>query len=202
MNAAAILSGMNTFRLVAVGTDGFGSAARFYLMAVNDILFHSLRALASFLWRGRAGKLDTSPLPTAAAASVTERSLLSVVIPAYNEGSAIVSAVCAALELDSYVEVIVVDGGSTDGTAEFARKAGARTLTGPSGRAACLNAGAAAAAGDLLLFLHADTILPPGYGWTTRKASWSGPGFVFGLRLQPGRRLRPWLRFSFSALAG
>jgi len=151
-------------RQVAVGTDGIGGAAYFYLTAVGDILFYSLRAIVSLLLRGRAEKLDTSPLPTAAAASVTERSLLSVVIPAYNEGSAIADAVSAALQLDVHVEVVVVDGGSTDGTAEWARKAGARTLTAPSGRAACLNAGAAAAAGDLLLFLHADTILPQGYG--------------------------------------
>jgi len=157
-------------RQVAVGTDGIGGAAYFYLTAVGDILFYSLRAIVSLLLRGRAEKLDTSPLPTAAAASVTERSLLSVVIPAYNEGSAIADAVSAALQLDVHVEVVVVDGGSTDGTAEWARKAGARTLTAPSGRAACLNAGAAAAAGDLLLFLHADTILPQGYGSATRQA--------------------------------
>jgi cellulose synthase/poly-beta-1,6-N-acetylglucosamine synthase-like glycosyltransferase len=157
-------------RVVAVGSDGFGSAASFYLTAIGDILFYSLHALGSLLLRGRTGKLDTSPLPTACAASITDRSLLSVIIPAYNEGEAIMNAVAAALQLDSYVEVVVVDGGSIDGTAEWARKAGARTLVAPSGRAACLNAGAAVAAGDLLLFLHADTILPPGYGQATRQA--------------------------------
>lgn len=180
-------------RQVAVGTDGIGGAAYFYLTAVGDILFYSLRAIVSLLLRGRAEKLNTSPLPTAAAASVTERSLLSVVIPAYNEGSAIADAVSAALQLDVHVEVVVVDGGSTDGTAEWARKAGARTLTAPSGRAACLNAGAAAAAGDLLLFLHADTILPQGYGSATRQVSPIWPVLKFCFRPVLGFCFRPLL---------
>ena len=54
----------------------------------------------------------------------------------------------------------MVDGGSRDGTPELARPLADRVLTAPRGRAAQMNAGAAAARGDVLLFLHADTHLP------------------------------------------
>ena len=54
----------------------------------------------------------------------------------------------------------MVDGGSSDGTAELGRPLADRVIAGPRGRAAQMNAGAAAAHGDVLLFLHADTRLP------------------------------------------
>ena len=57
-------------------------------------------------------------------------------------------------------EVLVVDGGSEDGTADAARPLADRVLEAPRGRARQMNAGAAAARGDVLLFLHADTALP------------------------------------------
>ena len=57
-------------------------------------------------------------------------------------------------------EVIVADGGSSDRTAELARPLADRVIVAPRGRAAQMNAGAAAANGDVLLFLHADTRLP------------------------------------------
>jgi rSAM/selenodomain-associated transferase 2 len=60
-------------------------------------------------------------------------------------------------------EVIVADGGSTDDSVALARAAGARTLAAPRGRGTQLAAGAAAASGDWLLFLHADCRLAPGW---------------------------------------
>ncbi len=83
--------------------------------------------------------------------------MISVVIPALNEAEGIVAALRA---LPSGVEVIVADGGSADGTAALAAPY-ARVVAAPRGRARQMNAGAAAARGDVLLFLHADTFLPP-----------------------------------------
>jgi len=57
-------------------------------------------------------------------------------------------------------EIIVVDGGSGDGSADLARPRADRVLTAPRGRATQMNTGAAAASGDVLLFLHVDTRLP------------------------------------------
>jgi rSAM/selenodomain-associated transferase 2 len=59
-------------------------------------------------------------------------------------------------------EIVVVDGGSADGTATLAAPLADRVLTSARGRATQMNAGAAAARGDVLVFLHADTRLPAG----------------------------------------
>ena len=87
---------------------------------------------------------------------------ISVVVPALNEADGI-RATLDAVATGRNVETIVVDGGSTDATAQVAASCGARVLRGPRGRARQMNAGAAAASGGLLLFLHADTLLPPGW---------------------------------------
>lgn len=60
------------------------------------------------------------------------------------------------------IEIIVSDGGSTDGTLELAQKLADEVITGPKGRYKQLNAGATQAKGNILLFLHADSILPEG----------------------------------------
>jgi rSAM/selenodomain-associated transferase 2 len=87
---------------------------------------------------------------------------LSVVVPALNEARGIRAALEALAPLRARGhEVIVVDGGSSDGTPELARGLCDRLLSAPRGRAAQMNAGARAASGDVLLFLHADTRLPP-----------------------------------------
>lgn len=91
---------------------------------------------------------------------------LSVVIPALDEADAIAAAVASARVDGSGggpVEVIVVDGGSRDATAERARRAGARVLSGARGRARQQQLGLRESAGDAVLFLHADTRLPPGW---------------------------------------
>jgi rSAM/selenodomain-associated transferase 2 len=86
---------------------------------------------------------------------------LSVVLPALNAGAGL-GGTLAALA-GGPEEVVVVDGGSTDGTAAIAEAAGARVVAAPRGRGVQLAAGAAAARGPWLLFLHADTGL--GEGW-------------------------------------
>ena len=86
---------------------------------------------------------------------------LSIVVPVLNEAATIEATLTA---LSSYrargIELIVVDGGSSDDTMALARPLSDRALTAPHGRAAQMNAGAAVARGDILLFLHADTRLP------------------------------------------
>lgn len=89
---------------------------------------------------------------------------LSIVIPVLDEES-VLGPTLAALRgrLVPGDEVLVVDGGSRDRTAEIARDGGAEWIEGPRGRGRQMNAGALRASGDLLLFLHADTLLLPGF---------------------------------------
>jgi rSAM/selenodomain-associated transferase 2 len=89
---------------------------------------------------------------------------VSVVIPTLDEAATVAEAVRAARAALADPEVIVVDAGSGDGTAEAATAAGATVLSAPGTRAEAMNLGAAAATSDVLLFLHADTLLPAGAG--------------------------------------
>ncbi|MBP1467936.1 TIGR04283 family arsenosugar biosynthesis glycosyltransferase [Candidatus Chloroploca sp. M-50] len=84
----------------------------------------------------------------------------TIIIPTLNEEAIIAEAVQAAVSLGSQVEVIVADGGSQDRTVAFAEAAGATVVAAPRGRGPQCNAGAAAAHGAILIFLHADTRLP------------------------------------------
>ncbi|MEX2648462.1 MAG: TIGR04283 family arsenosugar biosynthesis glycosyltransferase [Alphaproteobacteria bacterium] len=87
---------------------------------------------------------------------------LSVIIPALNAAASL-EATLASLAPCPAAEIVVVDGGSTDGTAERARAAGARVVVTVRGRGRQLGAGAKATTGDWLLFLHADTRLASGW---------------------------------------
>lgn len=120
---------------------------------------------------------------------------VSVIMPTLNEESAVAGAIESAR---GALEVIVVDGGSEDRTRDIAARAGARVIDGPLGRGLQLNAGAALARGDVLLFLHADTHLPPGFaraiveGLTEHGAVWGR----FDVRFDEGGpllRLIAWL---------
>ncbi|ALA57448.1 TIGR04283 family arsenosugar biosynthesis glycosyltransferase [Nitrospira moscoviensis] len=101
--------------------------------------------------------------------------MVSVIIPAYNEEKALPSTLDALFRQTGDYETVVVDGGSTDGTRQVLRNYGVDfnaspvtrhpsrvLLTAPKGRASQMNAGAKAARGEWLLFLHADTVLPVG----------------------------------------
>ena len=104
---------------------------------------------------------------------------LSVIIPALNEES------CIGGTIDHVRgqahEVYVVDGGSTDATREVASQHGARVIVAPCGRGRQQNAGAEAASGNTLLFLHADTRLPPNFSDLIRRAL-DQPGVSAGAR--------------------
>ncbi|MGI8931437.1 MAG: TIGR04283 family arsenosugar biosynthesis glycosyltransferase [Sphingomicrobium sp.] len=92
--------------------------------------------------------------------------MLTIVIPALNASATL--GPCLA-SLDGAEEIILVDGGSSDDSAEIARRAGANVMTATRGRGAQLRAGGESASGDWLLFLHADTRL--GAGWRTAVAA-------------------------------
>ncbi|MBK6973385.1 MAG: TIGR04283 family arsenosugar biosynthesis glycosyltransferase [Sterolibacteriaceae bacterium] len=86
---------------------------------------------------------------------------LSIIIPALNEADNIVATLLALAPLAARgAQRIVVDGGSTDDTVQRARAHAERVIVTARGRASQMNGGAAAAGGDALLFLHADTRLP------------------------------------------
>ena len=102
------------------------------------------------------------------AAQALGRDRVSVIIPALNEAAQLPAALAAALSGDP-LEIIVVDGGSVDGTPEIARAHGAVVLASPPGRAAQMNRGAAIATGERLVFLHADTLLPADYAAHVRQ---------------------------------
>jgi rSAM/selenodomain-associated transferase 2 len=87
---------------------------------------------------------------------------LSIVVPVLNEAHNLPALLAHLAPLrDRSVEIVVVDGGSADGSADLLARAGIVPLRTAPGRARQMNLGAARASGDVLLFLHADTALPP-----------------------------------------
>ena len=88
--------------------------------------------------------------------------VLSIVMPALNEAAGIAPLLMALQPLRARgVEIVLADGGSTDGTVQQAAPWVDAVVAPGRGRAVQMNAGAAAASADRLLFLHADTRLPP-----------------------------------------
>lgn len=86
---------------------------------------------------------------------------LSIIVPVLNEAATLPALLAHLLPLPRQgCEVLIVDGGSEDGSANLAQCAGFTVLHAPRGRARQMNCGAAQASGDVLLFLHADTQLP------------------------------------------
>jgi rSAM/selenodomain-associated transferase 2 len=116
---------------------------------------------------------------------------LTIVVPTLNEAESLERHLAAALAAAD--EVVVSDGGSTDGTPEIARRLGVRVVCGPPGRGGQLTRGAEATGiggGDILLFLHADTFLPPEAGRAVREAVAAGAvGGAFRVRFDVDRPL-------------
>lgn len=120
--------------------------------------------------------------------------MLSVVIPTLNEETTIGLTLAALQRLRAEGnEVLLVDGGSMDGTVEIAEGLVDRVITGYRGRATQMNAGAEAACGDVLWFVHADTLVPvdahviieralsSGWRWGRFSVELDAPGLMFRL---------------------
>jgi rSAM/selenodomain-associated transferase 2 len=117
---------------------------------------------------------------------------LSIIIPALNEAETIGALLTdiGSLRDGGVEEVILVDGGSTDGTLGLAANAVDRLLCAPRGRAAQMNAGAQAASGELFWFLHADARVPASALAALREAVAEGAGWGrFDVKLTGGHPL-------------
>ena len=95
--------------------------------------------------------------------TIQEQSRISAIIPTLNAAETLEEPLAGLRGAAIVCETIVADGGSADDTAALAHAAGARVIDAPRGRGSQLAAGAAAASGDWLLFLHADCRLEPGW---------------------------------------
>ena len=129
-------------------------------------------------------------LPSEDCSAITSSSLISIVIPSFNEGDSIKLCIDKALAADN-VEVILADGGSTDGTCTAAEASGATVLRNcTKGRAGCMNDGARAAKGDLFVFLHGDTHLPHDWADCVRSALAERKVAIAAFKLSLSPRLR------------
>ncbi len=86
---------------------------------------------------------------------------LSIIIPAFNESISIGQTLATVAKISEPVEVIVVDGGSSDDTARIVHQRKVKLIVAERGRGVQMHAGACATQGEVLWFLHADTIPPP-----------------------------------------
>jgi rSAM/selenodomain-associated transferase 2 len=133
---------------------------------------------------------------------VTRKPSLSIIIPVLNEASTIVASLeRLALLRARGADVIVVDGGSADNSAALAKPLADAVVVSDRGRAVQMNAGAAVARGDVLLFLHADTRLPPDAdrpifdGLRESARAWGR----FDVKIEGSHRLLPLIASSMNA---
>ena len=128
---------------------------------------------------------------------------ISVVIPTLNEAGELRPTIEHLRRIPEVQEIIVADGGSTDGTPGLARALSCRVVESPRGRGTQMRRGAEAASGSVVLLLHADTWLEPEAGHAIAQAL-DSPGAVAGgcykdfrepSWLMHGSRARCWLRF-------
>jgi rSAM/selenodomain-associated transferase 2 len=106
--------------------------------------------------------------------------MISVIIPTVNEEQTLPALLARLHEEETGHEIIVVDGGSADATARLARDHGAQVLTSAPGRGIQIRHGVGAASGEILLFLHADSIFPRGGLKRIEETLAAGPGLIGG----------------------
>lgn len=107
-------------------------------------------------------------------------SMISIIIPTFDEERNVPPLLHALRREETAHEIIVVDGGSRDSTVELARQHGARVIMSEPGRGIQLSRGAAEASGDILLFLHADSVFPRGGLERIEEALSSSPQIIGG----------------------
>lgn len=106
--------------------------------------------------------------------------MISVVIPVLNEGGVVLATLRSVLADPMVCECIVVDGGSSDDTLkklETIKDERLKTLTSQPGRGHQMNTGAERATGQILLFVHGDTLMPFGFGYAIRRVSHTKASF-------------------------
>ena len=121
---------------------------------------------------------------------------ISIVIPVLNEAAHLSPLLDSLRRQDPSAEIIVVDGGSTDGTGDVARRHAVTVVESAKGRGQQIATGAASATGDILLFLHADSRFPDGGLSRVRETLVAAPGIVggnFRLLFDGGDRFSAWL---------
>ncbi len=127
----------------------------------------------------REPKKLSRPLDKGRMSAPPRQPAVSIIIPVLNEAR-VLSPTLAGLPAAPDLEVIVVDGGSTDGSREVAASCPhLRLLQAPRGRGRQMNAGACAARGEILAFLHADTQMGPAHLEALRRAA-ADPAFAAG----------------------
>lgn len=156
---------------VTIAGLGLREAAAMVLLGMHGVPAEeaAAAALLSFLvataWAGAGGITwwrESSRLARQAPRPAAEG--ISVVIPALNEATELPATIERLKAIPEVREIIVVDGGSNDGTAELARSLGCRTMVSSPGRGRQLRLGAADATQDVVIMVHADTWLPPHAG--------------------------------------
>jgi rSAM/selenodomain-associated transferase 2 len=127
---------------------------------------------------------------------------ISVIIPTLNEATTIGTTLEMMARVRGLTEVIIVDGGSTDGTQDLVRRRGIRLIEAVRGRGSQMHAGALAAAGEILWFLHADTH-PPEDAFDCIHETLMDPSVVgghFAIRFDGGRRAAVMLTWIYPRL--